>query len=211
MAKQSPWAKVVEKSTSDTNEETTENTVDANEEQASVEQSEVQVTQDKPLEEEKPLEEVKVTPTQPTTDQKEIIRMDVRIMLGDYLEKMKPGRPISSKEGGQLQHTLFTTMRGIIVGQKNYEDFKAAWDELLKIFREHIDQHFADQYVYRFPYEWPGGDKDYILFRNLVALCQNTCDPNARAAFFASTNLNTLFDVGLTEDQKQKLFTYYQL
>lgn len=211
--KTNPWAiKLEDKNNSEETKDAVENTEPevAQEElkqEVFVEEKEVQ--QEQPKEQ---IQAVKVTQKQtiPLANE-ESLKMEVRELLAPYFENMKPGRPVESAVGGQMQYKLYSVMRSIIVKPSTQEEFNIKWNELLEVFRENIDTYFSDRYVFRFMYEWTGSDNDYKLFKNLIALCQGTCQHNNRSKFFKETNLNTLFETGLTEEHKQKLYNFYQI
>lgn len=215
--KTSPWAiKLEEKNNAEESKDVTEDT-SSEETQEVLKQETVieekEVPQELPVIEktqEKP--EVKVNQKQTfSLVNKESLKMEVRELLAPYFENMKPGRPVESTVGGQMQFKLYSVIRSIIIKPSTQEEFNVKWNELLEVFRENIDTYFSDRYVFRFMYEWAGSDNDYKLFKNLIALCQGTCQHNNRSKFFKETNLNTLFETGLTEEHKQKLYNFYQI
>lgn len=213
--KTSPWAiKLEEQNKTDEVKDVSENTQSEQTQEETIEKEVKQevVVEEKEVLKEQPKVEIKVNQKQTVSlANEESLKMEVRELLAPYFENMKPGRPVEITIGGQMQYKLYSVMRSIIIKPSTQEEFNVKWKELLELFKEHIDTYFNDRYVFRFMYEWTGSDNDYKLFKNLIALCQGTCEHNNRDKFFKEVNLNTLFEVGLTEEHKQKLYNFYQI
>lgn len=131
----------------------------------------------------------------------------IELELISYNEAMKRGKAIVPQEGGKWQYSLFNTIKSVF-SAKTQEEFNAEFNTILNFFNKNKDGIFNEKFIFRFPQHWPGSDNEYSLARRLIYLIIQTADPSKRKKALDSINLESVTN-GLTEDQKQKLFSFY--
>lgn len=141
-----------------------------------------------------------------------IQHLDTRIMkqtsdeLQGYLDAMLPAKRITEKDGGQWQHFL----HGVIVRALSETDpqvFKQKWTAILRFFHDNKVALCNPNYIYRFMSKWPGSNTELVVFRLLVWILMETCDPVSRRAKFQGMTTKSL--TGLSEHQRNNLNSYY--
>jgi len=180
---------------------------------------EKEVVEEEVLEEENSVHETKEESqvnVQKTTETKEVNEefvqpkrgskvMAVRLFLDNYKEALDPKKAINPEEGVKWSMSLHKVFLDAL-NKKEYNEFKEEWTEIINYFRENKDNpYFNENAIFRFTPYWYGSEK---LFRRLAMLIIYSTTPESRKVIIEKTDFNTYLE-GLTEEQKQKLITFY--
>lgn len=131
----------------------------------------------------------------------------VEFELSMYSENMAPGKSIDPIEGGRWQFSLLTTIRGIL-SARDQETFNKEWNTLLAVFHENKNKLYTENYLFRFPEQWPGSELEFAFFRRIVYAALRTADPKTRKAAIKDVNLELLTST-LNQDQRNKIINFY--
>jgi len=131
----------------------------------------------------------------------------VELDLANYAEAMDKKKVINPEEGGKWQYSLFTTIKSIL-NAKDQEEFNKEWNTLLMFFNKNKDGIFNENFIYRFPEQWPGSTNEFTIFRRVIFVILQTADVKGRKKALESLNLGKVAE-GMTEAQKNKLFNFY--
>lgn len=131
----------------------------------------------------------------------------VNMELGNYLEVMQVGKSVTPEIGATWQYSLFTTFKTVL-NASSQEEFNASWNSLLAFFFDNSKEVFNENFIYRFPEHWVGSGSEFTIFRRLVHVALSTCNTKQRRKALADLDLEKATE-GLTEDQKNKLLTFY--
>jgi len=155
----------------------------------------------------------KPQPTTPTSTPTSIkmAELTVEEMLQTYLEVMKPNRPITTQEAADQTQSLYRVMESIFKNNTTQDTFNAAWSKFLSIVKQYRDQHFHETRVYRGVPQWSLGNIAYIKFTRLTQLALETCEDGANSKFLKTINLDKFFTEGFSEEDKQKIMSFYHL
>lgn len=179
----------------------------------SLEQSEVtapeEVTSASVVTKETPVVEQKVQQKQTTQQEGFKPVFKVELELSNYAEAMSKNKPINPEEGGKWQNSLYLFMKSLL-NTASQEEFNKEWSTLLNFFNKNKDGIFNETYMFRFPEHWTGSPNEYSTFRRLVYLAIQSADPKARRKVTEHINMQTVGE-GLSETQKQRLFSYYNV
>lgn len=180
---------------------------------------EKKVVEEEVLEEENSVHETKEESqvnVQETTETKEVNEefvqpkrgskvMAARLFLDNYKEALDPKKAINPEEGVKWSMSLHKVFLDAL-NKKEYNEFKEEWTEIINYFRENKDNpYFNENAIFRFTPYWYGSEK---LFRRLAMLIIYSTTPEGRKVIIEKTDFNTYLE-GLTEEQKQKLITFY--
>jgi len=180
---------------------------------------EKEVVEEEVLEEENSVHETKEESqvnVQKTTETKEVNEefvqpkrgskvMATRLFLDNYKEALDPKKAINPEEGVKWSMSLHKVFLDAL-NKKEYNEFKEEWTEIINYFRENKDNpYFNENAIFRFTPYWYGSEK---LFRRLAMLIIYSTTPESRKVIIEKTDFNTYLE-GLTEEQKQKLITFY--
>lgn len=154
-------------------------------------------------------EEVKEEPKDVKRQAKEGFKPVFKIenSLASYAEAMDRKNSIVPEEGGRWQYSLYTTIKSIL-NTTNSEDFTKEWSTLLHFFNKNKDGIFNENFIFRFPEQWPGSTTEFTIFRRIVYMVIQTADPKERKKALASINMAMVVE-GLNEDAKNKIFSFY--
>lgn len=131
----------------------------------------------------------------------------IQFDLDAYNDAMGRGKSVDPDEGGKWQYSLFTTIRGIF-GAKDQEEFSKEWTTLLAYFLKEKDGIFNENFLFRFPNNWPGSAAEFALFRRLAYVAIQTADPKTRRKELKDLDLEKVTE-GLTEEQRGKFINFY--
>lgn len=152
---------------------------------------------------EKPEEPVTVQPTKEGF--KPVFKIELE--LTSYAEAMDKNKAIDPEEGGRWQYSLFTTIRNTL-NNKSQEEFNKEWNTMLLFFNKNKASIFNENFMFRFPEQWPGSANEFTTFRRIVYTIIQTADPKARKKAIAEINLDMVTS-GLTEAQRSNLLNFY--
>lgn len=130
--------------------------------------------------------------------------------LENYIEQMRPGKPVSENDGAHHQYTLWRVIHGLI-HQIPPEEFPKHWNLLLSLFAQNQGegQVFHDRYVFRFSEYWSRAEAELDGFQRVLNLIKLTADPQTRKLGLKQVSLDRTLSAGFTEDGRQKLLSFY--
>ena len=131
----------------------------------------------------------------------------IELELTSYAEAMDKSKAIDPEEGGRWQYSLFTTIRNTL-NNKSQEEFNKEWNTMLLFFNKNKASIFNENFMFRFPEQWPGSANEFTIFRRIVYTIIQTADPKARKKAIAEINLD-MVTTGLTEAQRSNLLNFY--
>lgn len=129
----------------------------------------------------------------------------------DYLEKMKPGKPVNTEEGGRLQVSLFKTLQGIIntepvMFEKTMTLFLGLYEDFSK-----EGQAFHPRFINRFHEVMNLNTEERKSFSLWHAAFLKLANPNGRKQAVKMIDLNKVFHHGLTEEGRQRITSFFLL
>lgn len=130
--------------------------------------------------------------------------------LKDYLENMKPRKPMNHHEGLLKQRQLLEYIKGVL-RLENKEHFKKSWKILIKYFDEHSKHGHAlhESYVNRFTEHWSTGPDQLNAFRNLTHLLKETAQKGING-IRKTVNIDSVTKTKyFTEEERQKIVDFY--
>jgi len=139
-----------------------------------------------------------------TTNQKIIVTE-----LDQYVERMRPGRPINGEQGAAYQYSFWLTLQKII-SRMPREEFKSLWSLVLAYFHHHAAGVFHERYVYRFAEYWTQSQKHLTDYQRILNLIKLTADPTTLSKNIKQVDISRTL-AGFDEEARQRLAGYYQL
>jgi len=128
--------------------------------------------------------------------------------LDNYVEKMKPGLPVSSEVGARNQHSLWKLFESVIETAPETE-FKKLWSVILAFFNADKSGVFGERYVYRFADQWVWSIDELNSMQRILNLVINTKNPATRALDVKRISIAKTVE-GFSEKAKERLNNYYQ-
>ncbi len=128
--------------------------------------------------------------------------------LQEYVTAMKPGIPLTTKDGVLYQRKLWNCIQ-LTLRQENAE-FISHYAELLRVVKEHRKTVFSERYVYRFFSELNLGAEELTNFKRLVNLLLCTCDISSRHLALKQIDMRTTLSSMTDEQQRQRLAAFYE-
>lgn len=175
------------------------------EEGNSVSETEVIETKEEPQVTVQEVKETKETNEKPIQPKKGSKAMAARLFLDNYKEALDPRKAISPEEGVKWSMSLHKLFMDAL-SKKDYNEFKEEWAEIISYFRENKNNpYFNENAIFRFTPYWYGSEK---TFRRLAMLVIYSATTEGRKVITEKTDFNSYLE-GLTEEQKQKLVTFY--
>lgn len=129
--------------------------------------------------------------------------------LNNYATAMDKSKSIIPEEGGKWQHSLYMLIKGTL-NVPEQETFNQEWNTILQFFNKNKDGIFNEKFIFRFPEQWTGSATEFTSFRRLVYTIIQTADPKSRKKVLESINFDMVAE-GLTEVQRNKLISFYQI
>lgn len=129
--------------------------------------------------------------------------------LKDYIDKMTPGRPVSTQEGTSAQMGLWNLIKLMLTREGS--EFVLHYSHLLETIREHRRGAFSERYLYRFFEHLKLSAEDRTNFTRLLNLMITTCDPSIRHLAMKQVDLRTALAGLRNEGQRQRVAAYYEL
>lgn len=149
--------------------------------------------------------EPKKEPSQPKKGLQSVF--NIELTLQSYLEAMNPAKPISEEEGGKWQYSLYQAIMAMLSVEPQ-EDFNETLKAFLRIVKENRKGVFSENFLFRFPWTFPGGPEEWNKYRYLLNLFILTCDPAKRSAGLDNVLMDKTLEP-LTETQKNSLINFY--
>ncbi|SAK83924.1 hypothetical protein AWB81_04252 [Caballeronia arationis] len=127
--------------------------------------------------------------------------------INEYLDKMKPGMPISVKDGTQQQVNFY---QALISAINNLEaDFRPTLTAILALFHHHREGALRETHVFRFVQHVPLSKEHRKGFEKIVTLLKTLADPKSRQAVLKQVDFQPLLAYGLTEKGRTRLTAYF--
>ena len=133
----------------------------------------------------------------------------------DYIDGVRPNKPMTEQEFGRYQTQLWTTLKSIMT-LKSDEEFTIVFREVLKLWHafdgviDGVKQVFHPDMIARYPQAWTLSDLDHTAFRRFIALLGATADPKTRYIAFKDINTGYVFQYGYTEEMQNRVIGFYQ-
>jgi hypothetical protein len=129
--------------------------------------------------------------------------------LQDYIDKMAPGRPVSTQEGTSAQVGLWNTIKLMLTREGS--EFVLHFGYMLDQIRQHRKGAFGERHLYRFFEYITLSPDDRTNFTRLLNLMVTTCDPSMRQLAMKQVDLRTALSGLRSEAQRQRVAAYYEL
>lgn len=134
--------------------------------------------------------------------------MKVQRDLVNYAEAMDNKKSIVPEEGGKWQYSLFSTIKEVL-NAKDQEQFNREFNTALQFFHQNKDGIFNENFLFRFPEQWPGSSNEFTSFRRIVYVMIQTANAKTRKAELKHVNLELVVE-GLSQAQRTKLLNFYE-
>lgn len=157
-----------------------------------------------------PSPEKKVS-SQPSTQKTEGFTpvFKIELDLNNYAEAMDKTKAINPEEGGRWQYSLFNTIKSIL-NAADQETFNKEWTTLLNYFNKNKDGIFNENFIFRFPQNWPGSPQEFTMHRRIVYTLIQTANPKTRNKTIADINMAMVTE-GMTQAQRNHLNAFYNV
>lgn len=149
-----------------------------------------------------------VTPTTTTQQEGFTPVYKVQLDLANYAEAMDKKKSIVPEEGGKWQYSLYTTIKGVL-NAKDQEEFNKEWNTALMFFNQNKDGIFNENFLFRFPEQWPGSGTEFTSFRRIAYMMLQTADAKTRKKALKDINMELVVE-GLNQAQRTKLLNFYE-
>ena len=133
----------------------------------------------------------------------------IELDLNNYAEAMDKTKAINPEEGGRWQYNLFNTIKSIL-NTADQETFNKEWTTLLNYFNKNKDGIFNENFIFRFPQNWPGSPQEFTMHRRIVYTLIQTANPKTRNKTIAEINMSMVTE-GMTEKQRNHLNAFYNV
>ena len=129
--------------------------------------------------------------------------------LRNYIDRMKPGMPVSGDKGAGHQYSLWVLLSTLV--NQSQDDFTNLWALVLAFFHEYRDGVFHDRYVFRFSEYWSRPEAELQAFQRLLNLIKLTSNVAGRESALKQIDLQRSLSVGFTEAGRQRLLQFYNV
>ena len=133
----------------------------------------------------------------------------IELDLNNYAEAMAKTKAINPEEGGRWQYSLFNTIKSIL-NVPDQETFNKEWNTVLNYFNKNKDGIFNENFIFRFPQNWPGSPQEFTMHRRIVYTLIQTANPKTRNKTIADINMSMVTE-GMTEKQRNHLNAFYNV
>lgn len=124
-----------------------------------------------------------------------------------YLDRMAPGRPVSTDAGAKEQVALYKSIQNIVNRQEIH--FTALFTSLLAIFKAEFKGALGDRYRLRFMESVVLGEGDRKAFNYLTHLLCVAADPVSRKQALKSINFDRALSNGVTPAGRDRILGYF--
>lgn len=132
---------------------------------------------------------------------------NVIAQLEQYMEDVKPGKPVDGIAGARAQANLWRLI--IMIIERSGGEFTKLYSILLAFFEKYKDGAFHEQYVFRWSNQMTLSPAELATFQRLLNLIKITAEPKARQQSLRQVDLKrTLQDV-ITETGRQRILGFY--
>ena len=108
---------------------------------------------------------------------------------------------------GRWPYSLLTLLKSVLQ-TPTQEMYEKEWTAVLGFFNKNRGGLFDVGHIMRFGDNWPGSEIEFTLYRRLIWLCCETCDPRTRATNIKTINL-TRSGEGLSDMCVNRIIGYY--
>lgn len=133
--------------------------------------------------------------------------------IQEYMDAMAPGKLMNEVEGVKHQVKLYRAL-DIVFNRLSDEDFRKFYPALLYLFHEYGDEVngvFSMVHVYRFPEYLTLSTVEQDTFHRLLNMMIVTANPTTRPDAIRSLNWAYTLGVGLTDDARARVQSFYQV
>lgn len=134
----------------------------------------------------------------------------IEYALAQYVQKMKPGVPMTPEEGAVQQRLLWKTLQNLLEKTPE-EDFQQAFNTALKIFKEFENGAFGDQYVMRFMSDVHLDRDEIYAFQAIINLMKKTADKATRSQMLKQVDLSRSLSRTFTEAARQRVLSFFNV
>ncbi len=127
--------------------------------------------------------------------------------IKEYIVKMKPGKPVTQKDGVMNQVAFYNAILNAINNLDR--DFRPTLQAILALFHAHKDGAFRETHVFRYFDTIPLSVEHRNGFRKLVTLLKTLAKPETRQDLLRQMNFDPLLKHGLTERGRTKLAAFF--
>lgn len=133
--------------------------------------------------------------------------------IQEYMDAMAPNKPMTEVEGVKHQVKLYRAL-DIVFNRLSDDDFRKFYPALLYLFHEYGDDVngvFSMVYVYRFPEYLTLSTVEQEAFHRLLNMMIVTANPVTRPDAIRTLNWTYTLQVGLTDDARARIQSFYQV
>ncbi len=132
------------------------------------------------------------------------------LSLREYLQEMKPKKPIHFTDGLLKQKQLLESIKGVLRIEDKHH-FKKCWRILINYFSHHSKHGhaFHEVYINRFTEHWSTGPDQLNAFRNLTHLLKETAQKGVNNVHKTVSLENITKSQYFTEEERSKLLEFY--
>lgn len=132
------------------------------------------------------------------------------LSLREYLQEMKPKKPIHFTDGLLKQKQLLESIKGVLRIEDKHH-FKKCWKILINYFNHHSKHGhaFHEVYINRFTEHWSTGPDQLNAFRNLTHLLKETAQKGVNNVHKTVSLENITKSQYFTEEERSKLLEFY--
>ena len=130
---------------------------------------------------------------------------DVIVFLEQYRTKLLSLK--DDKEVAKLQVSFFKKIM-FVLSKESFEEARTGLNTILKCIHQHRNDGLNELNLFRGAAHWEESPEDYSVFRRLLWVFLETCNPQTRKS--ASVNVNlTALEKNLTITQYSNLISFY--
>jgi hypothetical protein len=127
--------------------------------------------------------------------------------IKEYLLAMKPGKPLTVKQGTAYQVSFYNALLTAI--NKIEKDFRPTMQSILALLHAHKDGAFRETHVFRFIEHVQLSSEHRMGFRKITTLLKTLANPATRQDLLRQMNFDPLLKYGLTERGRTKLAAFF--
>jgi hypothetical protein len=128
--------------------------------------------------------------------------------IGEYMETMKPRRPVDVATGARHQVELYRALTGII--NRLEDDFVPTFSTVLRLFEENNKGVFAESHVFRYFEAVSLNDGDRKSFMRIINLLKIAAPVKGREQAMRQVDfVNSLSHESITEPGRQRVAAFF--
>ena len=130
---------------------------------------------------------------------------DVIVFLDQYRTKLLSLK--DEKEVAKLQVSFFNKIMSVL-SKESFEEARTGLNTILKYIHQHRNAGLNELNLFRGAAYWEESPEDYSVFRRLLWIFLETCNPQTRKSGSVNVNLTAL-EKNLTITQYSNLISFY--